>query len=119
MPKTGCRFWLPVSQAKSRGLLADRSWSSLPVQFGEKRFFLERVAGAQQFQQWILGVRFRGALGVQVDGVCDQRSRRRFELRISAGLACQERNKLTYALALLFGAGREFNPHAMLRMHNP
>ncbi len=89
------------------------------MQFGEKRFFLERVAGAQQFQQWILYVRFCAALWVQVDGICDQRSRRRFELRISAGLACQERNKLAYTLALLFGAGREFDSHAMLRMHNP
>jgi hypothetical protein len=38
------------------GLLIDARRSSLAVQFGEKRFFLHRIAGPQQFQEWILRV---------------------------------------------------------------
>ena len=37
-------------------LLANGRRSSLAAQFGEKRFFLQRIAGPQQFQEWILRV---------------------------------------------------------------
>jgi hypothetical protein len=37
-------------------LLVDARRSSLAVQFGEKRFFLQRIAGPQQFQERILRV---------------------------------------------------------------
>ena len=37
-------------------LLVDARRSSLAVQFREKRFFVQRIAGSQQFQEWILRV---------------------------------------------------------------
>jgi len=37
-------------------LLVDAYRISLAVQFGEKRFFVQRTAGSQQFQEWIFRV---------------------------------------------------------------
>src|SRR5277367_5142643 len=87
------------------------------MEFGQEGFFIERFAGAQQFEKRIFGV-VSGAVGFEIDGVRNQRTRRSFELRSSSGLAGQELDKFADALALLFGAVGKFNAHAASGMHH-
>jgi len=56
--RLGERCWAGLYWLTFTGwlLLANSRRSSLAVQFGEKRFFLQRIAGPQQFQKRILGV---------------------------------------------------------------
>src|SRR6266851_2902318 len=84
----------------------------------DQRFFIQRITGPQQFQEWILGVGSVPGL-VEVNGVGDERARRSFQLRSSAGLAGKKFDEVADALALLFCPGREFDAHAMSRVHDP
>src|ERR1700691_666709 len=47
-----------------------------------------------------------------------QRPRRNFELRIGAGLAGKELDKIGNAFALVFGPCWEFNSHTVFGMHD-
>src|SRR5580698_10192064 len=85
----------------------------------QERFFVQSAASPQQFQKRIFSVGICGTRLVQVYGVGDERTRRYFQLRGGAGLASEELDKFTYALTLLFGAGREFDAHAMSGVHDP
>src|SRR5713226_9497044 len=76
--------------------------SALALEFGEKRFFLQRISGPQQFQERILGVGSVAAGLVEVDGVGDERTRGSFQLRSSAGPAGKEFDEVADALALPF-----------------
>src|SRR5208282_789020 len=115
-----------LTEAKSSGrrltgwrLLADAFRISLAAEFVEKSLFLQPIAGPQQFQERIVGIGCSAVGRAEIDHVGDQRTRRNFQLRSGAGLAGKEFDELAHALALLFGASREFNAHAMSGMHNP
>ena len=89
------------------------------MQFAEKRFFVERAAAPQQFEEGILRLGSLVAGRAQVDSQSDKRAWRSFQLRSGARLAGEELDEFADALALFFSAGREFNAHAVAGMHNP